>query len=254
MSSSGLGVRPTLARTDDNKGYWEKVGGRYNEGWEHPAMAAMSQRERAFVAATLGRTSGRCVLDIGIGNGRIIDTVLETAGVESVYGIDIAEEMVNVCRQKYATEPRVKGLSVCDLTREPLCFDEQFDFVSAVRVLKYNPNWRDVLRTVSAHLRPDGIFLFTMPNRDSLNRYSRYPVPTYTATVKEIADASRRAGLRVAETVSFSKIPTRAYRLSDRTVYRDLILKAESVLEAVFGSARFGRELFVVAGGSGGRP
>lgn len=253
MSSSGLGVRPTLARTDDNKGYWEKVGGTYNDGWEQPAMAAMSRRERAFVAVTVSRTPARRVLDIGIGNGRIIDTVLENAGVESVYGIDIADEMVNVCRAKYATEPRVKGLAACDLSREPLCFHEQFDFVSAVRVLKYNPNWREVLQTVSTHLGPDGLFLFTMPNRDSLNRYSRYPVPTYTATGKEIAEACVHAGLRMVETKSFSKIPTRAYVLSDRLLYRDVILKAEGVLEAALGSARFGRELFVVAEGSGGR-
>ena len=243
-----------MAQTDDNKGYWEQVGGSYNDGWKQPAMAAISQRERAFVAAILSRTPALSVLDIGIGNGRIIDTVLESPSVERVFGIDIADEMVNVCREKYAKEPRVKGLSVCDLSRGRLCFEEQFDFVSAIRVLKYNPNWKEVLQTVSAHLGPAGLFLFTMPNRDSLNRYSRYPVPTYTATDREITEACGRAGLRVVETTSFSKIPTRLYLLSDRLAYRDLILKAEGLLEASLGRARFGRELFVVAEGSGRRP
>lgn len=126
--------------------------------------------------------------------------------------------------------------------------------MSAVRVLKYNRNWRDVLQTVSDHLGPDGLVLFTMPNRNSLNRYSRYPVPTYTASAKEIEEACGRSGLRAVEVTGFSKIPTRLYVLSDRLAYRDVILKAEAVLHSTLGSARFGRELFVVAERSGRRP
>jgi SAM-dependent methyltransferase len=240
-----------LARTEDNKGYWEGVGGRYNDGWEQPGMAAMSARERALVADTLGRTPARRVLDIGIGNGRIIDTILGAPSVESVYGVDIAEEMVNVCRTKYAGEPRVKELVVCDLSHEPLPLDGPFDFVSAVRVLKYNARWRDVLAKVAERLTPEGLFLFSMPNRNSLNRWSRYPVPSYTTTTGELAEACRRSGLRIVDVTSFSKIPTRFYVLSDRVAYRDVILKAEGALDAALGTARFGRELFVIAERSG---
>jgi SAM-dependent methyltransferase len=247
----GLGVRATLARTDDNKRYWESVGGRYNDGWEQPGMAAMSRRERALVLSTVCRTPAHRVLDVGIGNGRIIDTILEAPGVESVYGIDIAEEMVKVCRAKYAGDPRVQELVVCDLAREPLPFDGPFDFVSAVRVLKYSAGWRDVLTKVAAVLAPEGLFLFSMPNRNSLNRWSRYPVPSYTTTTDELAVACRRSGLRIVDVTSFSKIPTRFYVLSDRVAYRDVLLKAEGALDAAVGTARFGRELFVIAERSG---
>lgn len=240
-----------MPRTKDNRSYWQSVGHRYNDGWEHPAMAAMSRRETDFLTEVLSRTPGRSVLDIGIGNGRIIDSVLGQASVESVYGIDIAEAMVNVCRERYAEEPRVRGLAVADLPGEPLPFDEQFDFVSAVRVLKYNPDWREVLGLVSDHLGAGGLFVFTMPNRDSLNRYSRYPVPSYTTSAKEIADACRQVRLNVVEMTSFSKIPRRVHLLSRRVTYRDLMLRMEHLLDASFGKATFGRELFVVAEGEG---
>ena len=236
-----------MARTKDNRSYWESVGRRYNDGWTHPAMAAMGQREMDFVSSVASRIPARCVLDIGIGNGRIIDTLLGQRAVERVYGIDIAEAMVNVCREKYAQEPRVKGLAVCNLPTEGLPFEEEFDFVSAVRVLKYNPDWRGVLPQISARLRPDGLFLFTMPNRDSLNRYSRYPVSTYTTTREEVAAACAESALRVVEVTSFSKIPSRAYQLSRSLAYRDVVLKVEDLLDASLGRARFGRELFVVA-------
>ncbi len=236
-----------MARTKDNRSYWESVGGRYNEGWDHPAMAALGRRELEFVAATLSRTAGRRVLDIGIGNGRIIDTVLARGGVESVYGIDIAEAMVEVCRAKYAHDERVKGLAVCSLSTDPLPFDGEFDFVSAVRVLKYDEHWREVVSVVSARLRPSGMFLFTMPNRNSLNRYSRYPVPTFTASPEELVTVCAAAGLRVVETTSFSKIPSRVYLLSRSHAYRDGVLAVERLLEASLGQATLGRELFVVA-------
>jgi hypothetical protein len=111
-----------------------------------------------------------------------------------------------------------------------------------------------VLVAVAPRLVHGGHFLFTMPNRNSLNRYSRYPIPSYTTSTNEIADACFQAGLRVVDIRSFSKIPTRFYLLSSGPGWRDLMLKAEMKLEAGLGAERFGRELFVVAERQPGSP
>jgi SAM-dependent methyltransferase len=171
-----------MARVESSRRYWETVGAGYDRGWEHPAMRALGDREMEFVRGSLHQARARTVLDIGIGNGRVIETVLQSPHVEAVYGVDIAGEMVEVCRARFAGEPRVKELRVCDLAGAGLPFAQRFDFATAIRVLKYERDWPRLLSVVAGGLTPGGRFLFTLPNRNSLNRYSRYPVTTYPAT------------------------------------------------------------------------
>lgn len=65
-----------------------------------------------------------------------------------------------------------KHLVVCNISKDKLPFKRNFDFISAVRVLKYNKNWQEIIGKIINHLHNEGIFVFTMPNKNSLLRFT----------------------------------------------------------------------------------
>jgi len=207
----------------------------------------LSRRELDFVGRHLEVTASTTALDVGIGNGRILEFLLSRTVDTVFYGIDFAQAMVDVCRSKFADEARVAELALCDIAHAPLLFEAQFDFISAIRVLKYSPNWPDVLGTLVDRLVPGGTFVFSMPNRVSINRLSRpYSVPWYMTTAKELRAQCDALGAPVVEMCAFPRLPYVAY---ERAQGWGLIAlqSAERVLTTACGDTVLGRELFVAA-------
>src|SRR3954452_6992011 len=93
-----------------NREHWEQVGRSYSASWEPPAKQLLSHRELGFILRHLRMTPARTALDIGIGNGRILEAVLSDNDITRVHGLDIAGEMVTVCRRRFEHEPRDEGL------------------------------------------------------------------------------------------------------------------------------------------------
>jgi SAM-dependent methyltransferase len=221
-----------------NKAHWESVGAGYQAEWEPPAKQQLSEKELAFVARGLaGAPAATRALDVGIGNGRILDHLLSVTTSTEFYGIDVAAAMVEVCRARFRDEPRVRDVALCDVSREPVPFDGPFDFISAIRVLKYSPSWK-----------PGGRFVFTMPNRNSINRLSRaYAVPWYRTSRRELEDVCDGAGLSITAMEGFSRLPYVAYRRATHGWALKAVIGGERALDRALGSTVGVRELFVDA-------
>lgn len=231
-----------------NRAHWEGVGSSYNTGWAHPAKQKLSQLELDFVSRYCNMTAAGQALDVGIGNGRILEHLLGSTSASRFYGIDLADAMVDDCRTRFGDEPRVMALERCDISRDVIPFETRFDFVSAVRVLKYSPNWREILGVLSSCLHPGGVLAFSMPNRSSLNRLSRpYAVPWYQATAGDIRQACLSAGLEVLELKGFARLPHAAYERSDHAWVMRAVLGAEAALGHLLGATALTREIFVAA-------
>jgi 2-polyprenyl-3-methyl-5-hydroxy-6-metoxy-1,4-benzoquinol methylase len=242
-SSLGAAGRVERVASEEDRRHWSELNCAYSGGWETPARQAMSARELEFVLEYARRTPVGRVLDVGVGNGRILAGLLSVAPPDcEAYGVDLADEMVEVTRTRFADEPRVKDLRVCDVSREEL----PVDGITAVRILKYSENWRKIVERVGARLSPDGVFVFSLSNRRSLNRLSRpYAVRTHHATAAQVADVCRRADLRVLAFSGSTKLPYGVYTLSSSTALAGVLLAAEKSLDAVLGRSTLTRELFV---------
>jgi len=205
----------------------------------------LSHRELDFVGRHLdGANPGRA-LDVGIGNGRILDFLLSRTADTVFYGVDFAQAMVDVCRSGFADEARVVELALCDIARAPIPFDAHFDFISAVRVLKYSPNWDEVLGSLVEKLEPSGTLVFSMPNHTSINRFSRpYSVPWYMTTPKDLRARCASLGVPILEMCAFPRFPYIAYQRARGWAVKPL-WSAERVLTAACGDTFLGRELFV---------
>jgi SAM-dependent methyltransferase len=231
-----------------NRDHWESIGGAYLAEWDPPARNRVGVRELEFILDGQRRSRGRTALDVGIGSGRILDGLLRGTRDTELWGIDLAQAMVDATRDRFPGEPRLRGLAVCDLSREPLPFERSFDFISAIRMLKYNLNWREMVGKLVAQLEPGGIIVFSMSNAHSLNAISRpYAIGGTHATRGEVRQLCDELGLEVLAEEGFTKLPhsflsrTRAPRAAQA------LIGVDAVLARLLGGPALSREVFVAA-------
>jgi len=124
---------------------------RYPDGWfynelvEMPAMLDM-----------LGRVNNKKVLDFGCGSG-IYAKLLTKKGAK-VSGFDISKTMLSIAKKE---NPKL-DLRLGSGYKIP--FTEEFDIVQASLVLDYLKDWDKVFKEVYRVLKPNGIFVFSIPN------------------------------------------------------------------------------------------
>src|SRR5450759_1443914 len=223
---------------------WDETGARYDNRWRSAASQALSEMELGFIGRFLELAPGGEILDIGVGTGRILDFLLSSSRAEDVYGVDLSEEMLEHCRAKLSS-PKLRALEVADVSSEDLPFEARFDFMTAVRVLPYCRNWREVISKVAANLRPGGILVFSMPNLRSINRFTPCPVPVERATKKEIEQLARDSRFQLLDIESFTRLPDVFYDMSRTEVSSRALLAVEALLRKLLGRTFLGRFLFV---------
>lgn len=116
--------------------------------------------------------TGINALDIGSGTGFWIDFLM-AKGAQSVSGVDISDQAVQLLRHKYRDEPCVT-LYCCNIGDDSLPVQEQFDFVTAFDVLYHivdHDLFQRAVQNLSSVLSSGGYFFFT----DSL--IDRSPAP-----------------------------------------------------------------------------
>jgi len=234
-----------------NKDYWNKWNLNYSDVWKTYGRMRMSIRELGFIKSYINSCNLK-VLDIGVGNGRILEEILNSSGNDScVYGVDISERMVEICKQKFNGEPKLKELLVCDLSMDQIPFDADFNLVTMIRVLKYNENWSDIISKIIMRMETGGIFIFTMPNKFSISilsgdKFSEKNLPILHASISQIGNLAIKNKSKLIQVNGFSKLPNFLYHLSNNHGYVNSLIALEKFLEKILGKAFLGRELFYV--------
>lgn len=228
--------------------YWEKIGDSYNSVWKGDAREMMSKKEMGFITKYLNKIKPKKVLDIGFGTGRILETHCQSLqkGAE-IYGVDISPKMVELCRRRFKNEKRIKLLKAGNIDLVLNGFSGKFDFITAIRVIKYNRNWREILNDLYKKLAPGGILIFTMPNRFSINRWAKTTFPIERSTEGELSKLLNKIGFEILEITGFSRLPDIFYdlRLKNNMYYVSLLDKVEKILGLIFGMTLFNRGLFL---------
>ncbi len=231
-----------------NKQHWQSLGRSYSAAWEPPAKRALSRRELGFIATQLRRTPARFALDVGVGNGRILAGLLSVTQSTRFYGIDLAEEMVRVCRERLRDQSRIEQLLVADIDQLQLPIECDFDFISAIRVLTYNERWREIVGYLVGRLRPGGVLVFSMPNRNSLNRISRpYAIPWHSASRAQLQALLTQVGAQIVDSAGFVRLPHRLYDETRKSSLARLVTGADAILERLLPKELLARELFIAA-------
>lgn len=125
--------------------------------WRVSEVGAIAEQlERQLILDLLGDVRGRCVLDLGCGDGEL---ALELArrGAD-VTGIDTSYAMIEAARQRAAQE----GVSATFLVGSAEALPvppARFDMVAAVTILCFIADAAPVFREVARVLRPGGGFV-----------------------------------------------------------------------------------------------
>jgi len=187
-----------------NKKHWDDKGSNYENIWKNNSKKYMHSMEMDFINYFLSKNKNRRVLDIGIGTGRIVENYISSPCVDEIYGIDISDEMIKICKGKFLQNRKIKRITVCDFSKNTVPFDTKFDFISAIRVLKYNKNWIEMIEKIEKSLTDGGIAIITMPNRISLNVFGTYSIPYYKTSKKEIDEICKNSNLQIMEMKTFT--------------------------------------------------
>src|SRR3989339_1230640 len=150
-----------MSKNETTKNYWDNYNIKYTNNWVGASKKALSELEINFLYKHLHQQHPQRILDIGVGNGRILSGLIASSNNNSeIFGIDISEKMVEICNQNFSGQTKIKGLAVCDISCEPAPYID-LDLVSAIRVIKYNKDWIKILENVSKSMKQHGIFVFT---------------------------------------------------------------------------------------------
>jgi len=236
----------------DNKNYWDNWGAKYSQVWENKAKQELSKKELSFINKYVNIKKPIKILDLGVGNGRILENMLENAERDSeIFGLDVSDKMVNICREKFKNETTIKHIEVCDISQTDICFDNNFDFVTAIRVLKYNKNWIKIIERVYNKLNSGGVFIFSMPNIRSVaalkkDTFTEGKIEINYTDKKQVENILRKIGYQSCKIVGFSKIPNVFYDFSNNDFYVKLLLWSENFLEIIFGKSFLARYFFII--------
>jgi SAM-dependent methyltransferase len=153
-------ARETRART--NGDFERIVPG--TPGWDAQYPEHLQRYE--FAAARL-RPEGR-VLDAGCGVG-YGTAFLTDRGAARAVGVDLAEEALEVARERFA-RPAITWIREDCQALEAAAAHGPFDLVCDLENLEHLPDPRRFLARAAALLAPDGVLVTSTPNRIGVNR------------------------------------------------------------------------------------
>ena len=149
-----------------------------------------------------GKIQGN-IIDIGCGQGRLLEKVLKKFRVNQAIGIDISPKL---CALASARNPQA---SIFNLDAEEVdnkFSENSFDIVFMTEVLEHLLNPQKVLLKISRILKPGGKLIITVPNSDwfGYKKYKRsreifQPVDDHFYKVDEVKRLLEQNNFRVEE-------------------------------------------------------
>ena len=174
--------------------------------WRATTLGQLTEAiEQRLILKMLGELSGRCMLDVGCGDGTLARVAASRGAF--VTGIDSDPAMLAVARAR--TRDAEIGASFLEGRVEHLPFpDASFDVVAAITVMCFVPGAAGAVREMARVLRPGGRLVI-----GELGRYSSWAAmrrvrgwfnsPTWKAarfrSAAELRDLAEQAGLSVIE-------------------------------------------------------
>ena len=229
------------------KKHWDSVGGEsYRYFWSSSlTRQKLSEKEEQFIKKFISSKTIKA-LDFGIGSGRVFNILLENTNPQSeIYGLDISEAMVKYCQEKFGMYKKIEGIKVIKNSQDiDDYYKIKFNFITAIRVLKYNSDWKKILINLFKILQDNGIIIFTMPKKYLISRLHK-PKSPFRVTIKEIKEIAEQNNMRIVEIKGFAKIPDFFYGINNR-LFSKIVLFSENVLRFIFGERLFEREVFYV--------
>lgn len=229
--------------------YWNKIGKSYASEWEHGGRKYVSQQEENFLNYSInsylpGNHQKIMTLDLGMGAGRILSILEKNKIINNITGVDLSEEMLDYCKEKFKRSKKITGLTQADISKKLPFSNGSFNLVTSIRAIKYNKNWKDILKEVNRILKKNGIFIFEMPNANSINRLSKIEVSIYKTTLQELKQALQENDFEILKVKGGPVLPGLLYdKIQGRLL--NLAMLNEKFLKMVLGETFLSRFIYI---------
>ena len=129
--------------------------------WAREAAVAYEHLHRYIWASSL--VTGKKVLDLASGEGYGAEILARRATF--VYGVDIDEKAIAHASARYP-QPNLEFVQGC-LTAVPIREPQCFDIITSFETIEHLEQHDEAMREVKRLLKPDGLFIASIPNKDS---------------------------------------------------------------------------------------
>lgn len=143
---------------------------RLREANETPAFASQLHEYSRF--------NGRCVLDVGCGNGYVLSRYARAGA--SVVGVDLTRTAVDLSRRRFELMQLAGQFAVGNAEGLPFR-DASFDCVCSMGVLHHTPDTAQAVREVFRVLRPGGTVILMFYHRNSAQNRLKFPLARWLA-------------------------------------------------------------------------
>jgi len=174
-------------------------------------MNIMNQRQYKAVLDNINLKDNDVILDIGFGNGYLINKLLKKNKNIKIFGIDISKDMVNIVSKKYNQyiDNNCLTLLLENINNKTTFENEMFDVIYTVNTIYF---WDDIqicFSEIKRILKPNGIFINAIYTKKQLdktkfsgngfNKYSKEEIVKITEengmTIKKI--------IKIKENISY---------------------------------------------------
>lgn len=208
---------------------------------------AGTRQEIDFIATALNLSLKSSILDLYCGYGR---HAIELAKLGfNITGVDGTKAILDIARQKAQEENVPVTFRLCDMRELDYCqqFDAVINMFAAFGYFTDEENAR-VLQLIARALRPDGLFLIDLLNREwmlhnNLNRYWRHPNGEYVLSYK----------VELHQGIAMMKRQLVNQTTGEKKQY-EFVLRAYSMPEMLSLLAQYGLTVQTTFGGFDGRP
>lgn len=129
--------------------YWDK----YSTHSEHPSVRLRNR----FIINQLKKTKFNSLLDIGCGDGFLINLIKNNFQREKLFGADVSTKVIEINSSRY------EGIKFfpLDISNENIQEKDKYDVVICSEVIEHLENWKQALKNLSKLIDKNGYLILT---------------------------------------------------------------------------------------------
>jgi cyclopropane fatty-acyl-phospholipid synthase-like methyltransferase len=169
-------------------------------------MNIINQKQYDALLKNINLKPNNTILDIGFGNGYLINKLFEQNVPVTVYGIEISNDMLHKveCKQKKNIENGRLKLFLEDIGQASFERDT-FDKIYTINTIYFWADLEKCFSIIKKILKPNGIFINIIYTKKFMDKiiYTKYGFNKYT--VDEIENMTKNYGMEIRHTIEIKQ-------------------------------------------------
>ncbi|GHV82953.1 SAM-dependent methyltransferase [Spirochaetia bacterium] len=169
-------------------------------------MNIINQKQYKAVLKNINIESNNTVLDIGFGNGYLINKLFKQNNNINIYGIEISNDMLNKVKNKNTEKISNGSLKLFLENIVKTSFEEStFDKIYTVNTVYFWNELNKCFSEIKRILKPNGMFINVIYTKEYLDKiiYTKYGFNKYSKD--EIEEITKENGMKIIKTIEIKK-------------------------------------------------